>query len=205
MRLILLVVTAVLLASPVVAQQAQPSSKPETSSPAGDATANQQPDNQPPNTTDTSLPVSLDKIRDALQQPPSVPVLRGLNDVPTFKVEIHERQKFTLEDLLKSLDFKAGPVPAGGLYGFEQQRQMWNATDHPLQQPYAAFSQSELLTVLVENLVANFLAGKAVSGITSLERSHAEAAAREEARRAIAEYCAAQPNGGAGIQICSTP
>src|ERR1044071_8552542 len=52
MRLIPLLVTAILAASPVLAQQAQPSSKPEISSPSGDATANQQPDNQPPNTTD---------------------------------------------------------------------------------------------------------------------------------------------------------
>ena len=33
----------------------------------------------------------------------------------------------------------------------------------------------------------------------------AEAAAREELRRTIILYCAAQPNGGAGIEICTTP
>ena len=200
MRLILVLVTAILAASPALAQQAQPSSGPETASPAGDAPSSPQPRDQ-----ESNLPVSLDKIRDALQQRPAVPALRGLYEVPTFKVEIHERQKFTLEDLIKSLDFKAGPVPAGGVYGFEQQRQLWNPTDHPLQQPYAAFGQGELLTILVENLVGKYLAGKAMNAVSAAERNHAEAAAREEVHRAITEYCAAQPNGGAAIQICGTP
>jgi hypothetical protein len=34
------------------------------------------------------------------------------------------------------------------------------------------------------------------------ERAYAERAAREEVRQTIADYCAAQPNRGAGIQIC---
>src|SRR5436190_1373497 len=146
-----------------------------------------------PSNPESGLPVSLDKIRDALQQPP-VQTLRGLNDVPTFKVEIHEHPKVSVDDLMKSLNFKSGPVPAGGLYGFEQQQRLWNPTDHPLQQPYAAFSQSELLTILVENVIGKYLAGKAMSALTTAERAHAEAAAREEVQRTIAEYCAAQPN-----------
>jgi hypothetical protein len=196
MRLILLVFTAILAAASASAEQAQPSSKPDRPSSSGNE-AGEQPARQ-----ETNLPVSLDKIREALQQPPAQ-VLRGLNEVPTFKVEIHERPRMSLEDLIKSLDFKSGPVPAGGLYGFEQQRQMWNATDHPLQQPYAAFSQPELLTILVENLVGKYLARKAMSALTDADRSHAEAAAREEVQRAIAEYCAARPNAGA-IRICSS-
>jgi hypothetical protein len=35
-------------------------------------------------------------------------------------------------------------------------------------------------------------------------RAQAERAAREEVKRAIADYCAAQPSAGAGIQICAT-
>jgi hypothetical protein len=198
MRLIFLVVTVILVAGPVSTGQEQASPKADSQSSSGNESA------QPADRQETNLPVSLDKIREALQQQP-VQVLRGLNEVPTFKVEIHERPKISLDDLLKSLDFKSGPVPAGGLYGCKQQRQMWNPTDHPLQQPYAAFSQPELLTILVENLVGKYLAGKAVNAVTAAERSHAEAAAREEAQRAIAEYCAAQPNGGAAIRICTTP
>ena len=197
MRLTLLLLSAILATGPAVAQQAPASSKPDPASHAADA-----PGEQPPENAQSGLPVSLDKIRDALQQPSQT--LRGLDEIPNFKIEIHERSKMSFDDLIKSLDFKAGPVPAGGLYGFEQQRQIWNPTDHPLQQPYAAFSQSELLTVLVENLVGKYLAGKAVNAVTSAERTHAEAAAREEVHRAVAEYCAAQPNNGAGIEICTS-
>ena len=198
MRLIFLLFTAIFAAGPGFAQQAPPSSKSERASPPADASGE-----QPSSNPESGLPVSLDKIRDALQQQP-VQTLRGLNDVPNFKVEIHDHPKVSLDDLMKSLNFKSGPVPAGGLYGFEQQRQMWNPTDHPLQQPYAAFSQSELVTILVENVIGKYLAGKAVSALTSAERAHAEAAAREEVHRAITEYCAAQPNSGAGIQICTS-
>jgi hypothetical protein len=191
MRLRLLVFTAIFglaAAAPLRAQQAQPSPSVDTVSPAQDG---------------AGLPVSLDKIREALQQTPSVPTLRGLNETAHFKVEIHERQQFTLDDFIKSLDFKSGPVPAGGLYGFEQQRQMFPASDYPLRQPYAAFSQSELLTIVIENLAGKYLANRAINAVTAAERAHAEAAAREEVQRSIAEYCAAQPNNGAGIQICA--
>jgi hypothetical protein len=191
MRLILLVFTAIsglAAAAPLSAQQTQPSPSADTvSSPQDPA----------------PLPVSLDKIKVALEQTPAVPVLRGLNETPHFKVEIHERSQFTLEDFLKTMDVKPGPIPAGGLYGYEQQRQMFPATDYPLRQPYAAFSQSELLTILIENLAGKYLANRAINSITAAERAHAEAAAREEVRRSIAEYCAAQPNSGAGIQICA--
>jgi hypothetical protein len=198
MRLILLVLMAALSAAPAPAGQAQPSTKPDPPSSSGNEAGQQE--SQP---QDTNLPVSLDRIRQALEQPP-IHTLRGLNEIPTFKVEIHERQRLSLDDLMKSLDFKTGPVPAGGLYGFEQQRQMWNATEHPLQQPYAAFNQGELLTILVENLVGKYLVGKALGALTAAERSRAEAAAREEVERAIAEYCAAQPNAGTGIRICTS-
>ena len=174
MRLIWLVVTAILVAGSASAQQ------------------------------DMNLPVSLDKIKEGLEQTPTLR-LRGLDDVPTFKVEIHERQKpFALEEMLKSADLKPGPIPAGGLYAYETQRQLWHTADNPLRQPYAAFNQPQLLTILIENLVGKYLAGKAVDAVTSAERAHAEAQARVEVHNAVAEYCAAQPYGGRGIEICSS-
>jgi hypothetical protein len=218
MRLTAVVFAATLMAAPTAAQPPQPtppSSPSDSPSTPQDATKEQAQkkdqgriDDQGERTQGQErgtkdLPVSLDKIKHALEQPP-VQTLRGLDEKPHFKIEIRERQKFTLEELIKSMDFKSGPVPAGGLYGFEQQRQMFPAVDNPLHQPYAAFSQGELLTILIENLVGKYLAGRAANMITAAERSRAEAAARDEAQRAIAEYCAAQPRGGAGIQICDT-
>jgi len=87
---------------------------------------------------------------------------------------------------------------------YEQQRQMFNPVDHPLVQPFAAFSQGELLTILIENLVGKYLGGKAMDAISKSERARAEAAAREEVRVAVDQYCNARPNAGAGIQICSS-
>jgi hypothetical protein len=185
MRLIPLLFAAILIAAPADAQNPDPSPRQDSSS------------------AKVNLPVSLDKIKEALSQPPSLPLI-GLNETPTFRVEIHERQKFALEDLIKSLDFKAGPVPAGGIYASEMQRQFWHTSDSPLVQPYAAFNQPQLLTILIENLVGKYLAGRALNAVSSAERAHAEAAARDEVRHAVAEYCAAQPYGGKGIEICST-
>ncbi len=154
------------------------------------------------------LPVSLDRIRAGLESTTATPQLRGLDEVPSFKVEIHEKaQPFTLDELIKSLapGFKAGPVPAGGVYAYELNRVTNNPVSNPLTQPYAAFSQPELLTVLIENLAGKYLAGKALGAVSAAERAHAETQARDEVHRAVAEYCAAQPSGGRGIDICTTP
>jgi hypothetical protein len=195
MRLTALVFTAILAAAPSQAQQPQPSSAAQSTSPSQDDK-----DKKP----DSNLPVSLDKIKKELEQP-RAPTLRGLNERPTFQIEIHEKPKVSLDDLIKSLDFKAGPVPAGGVYAAELQRQAFPATNNPLAQPYAAFNQGELLTILVENLVGKYLAGKASSAITGAMRDHAVAAARDEVQQAVSDYCTAQPNRGAGIQICDKP
>lgn len=186
MRLISLLFTAILVAAPAAAQ---PSPQQDSSSP------------------ELNLPVSIDKIRAGLEKTPTTR-LRGLNEVPTFKVEIHERQRpFTLEELINNMApaFKAGPVPAGGVYAYEMQRQANNPTDNPLTQPYAAFNQPQLLTVLIENLVGKYLGGRAINAVSTAEREHAEGQARDEVHRAVAEYCAAQPYGGRSIEICNTP
>lgn len=197
MRLTALLFTAILVASPSSAQQAQPSSPSQPPSQTEDAKDGK--DKKP----EAGLPVSLDKIKKELEQP-TVSTLRGINERPTFQLEIHEKAKVSLDELIRSLDFKAGPVPAGGVYAAELQRQAFPPTNNPLAQPYAAFNQGELLTILVENLVGKYLATKAGSAITNAMRDHAVAAAREEVQQAVNEYCAAQPNRGAGIQICAS-
>lgn len=196
MRLRALLFTAILTASPAWAQQTPASSPAERASAAQDGTKDQEPKDQ-----GLKLPVSVAKIREALETTPTIG-LRTIDERPTFRIQILERQK--IEELLASLNFKAGPVPAGGVYMYEQQRQMFNPVDRPLMQPYAAFSQPELLTILIENLIGKYLGGRAMNAISKAERAHAEAAAREEVRVAVEQFCNAQPNAGAGIQICSS-
>ena len=190
MRLSALLVTVFLAAAPAQAQAPKLSPPPDTPAPATSSDEN-----------GLNRPVSLDKIKGALEQTPTIS-FRTLDERPTFRVMIRERQR--LDELLATLNYKAGPTPAGGVYGYEMQRQQFPSVDNPLRQPYAAFNQPELLTILIENLVGHYLGGKAINAISAAERAHAEGAARAEVRQAVTEYCSAQPNAGAGILICDT-
>jgi hypothetical protein len=200
MRLHALLFATILMTTDVSAQEppASPAS-PEPSSPSSNAT---KAPSSAEDGTQLNLPVSLDRIRKALEQQPAPPLLK-LPDHPTFRIEIQERTR--LQELLATLDFKSGPTPAGGVYAAEMQRVMFPSVSNPLMQPYAAFNQPELLTIIIENMVGKYLIGKAFGAINAAERERAEAAAREEVRQTIAQYCAGQPNGGAGIKICANP
>lgn len=179
MRLIALLLAAIAAGAPAHAQEPQTSGNPAASQPAASS----------PQDASLSLPVSMDKIKGALIQAPGAPLIR-LDDTPHFKLEVRERQKIKIEDLIATMDFKSGPAVPGGLYGFEQNRLAHPTVDNPLQQPYSAFSQPELLTIVIENLARKYLGGKALSAVTTAERAHAEQAARDEVQRALAEFWA---------------
>lgn len=151
--------------------------------------------------TDHNLPVSIERIRGQLLQPPAAP-LRGVNEeIAHFRVEIEERQK--LQELIATLDFgKPGPVPAGGTLAGDIQRITRNPTDHPLEQPYAAFSTSELLTVAIENLAGKYLGGRALTAVSDADRERAERAARADVRNSMQDFCEAQPDQGIGLRAC---
>lgn len=166
MRLWVLAVSTILAGAPLMAQSGQPSTQ-------GDDAA--------------TLPVSLDRIKQALSQPPTQP-LRGLDERPHFRVEVQERQK--IDELLDTLKFDSGPAVPGGLYGYEQQQQAFPKTSNPLMQPYAAFNQGELLTVTIENLLAQYFGPRMLHTISDASRVRAEQAARDEVQRALAEFCA---------------
>jgi len=192
----LLLFVAILLTAPVAARQDRgPGAAPATSPPPA-PTAESQP------AKPAELPVSVDRIRQALEHPPLFPVQPPINQ-PLFRVDVQQRNR--LQDIVSTLNFSSGPTPAGGLYAAEAQRVMFPSVSNPLRQPYAAFSQSELLTIIIENLAGRYLANKLVGAITANDRAAAEVAAREELRRTIAEYCAGQPNQGADITICTNP
>lgn len=199
MKLLILLLAA-LLAVAVPDGAAQTSSSPEAapSSPADDTGTRDV--SAEPSTPGTSsvLPVSLDRIREQLAQTPAVPRLRGLNEQPTFRSGVEER--VTLEHFFRPEDFQTGPVPPGGLYAYEMQRATSNPVSDPLAQPYAAFSGGQLLTIAIENLIFRYLGGRLTQAFA--DDSAAQAAAEAEVARAVAQYCAAQPRGGAGIQIC---
>src|SRR5215510_6878860 len=108
-----LLFTAILAATAAVAQETQPSSPAQASSTRPDTKVNEVDKPQ-----EQGLPVSLNKIKKELEQPPPQ-LLLGTDDKPTFKLEVKEKSKISLDDLIKGLDYKAGPVPAGGIYAAE--------------------------------------------------------------------------------------
>ncbi len=115
------------------------------------------------------LPVSLGRIRNALKRPP--PLIITAHTEATFKVEINERQHF--QDLLDLIDFGSGPVAPGGLYGYQQQQILGQKT-----QPLFNVSLSGV--------------GQSInSAVVKARRERAEHLAREEVRRALVDFCAA--------------
>ena len=123
MRLLPLLFTVILTALPAVAQQT-------ADVPVQDGTQNQATKDQAPN-----LPVSIDKIRGALQTT-SLLSLSTIDESPTFRIQIREKQH--LDELLATLNFKAGPIPAGGLYMAEQDRIVFPSVDKWLKEKVAA-------------------------------------------------------------------
>jgi hypothetical protein len=200
MRLCALLFSAILIAAPARAQPTPAAPEAQATEQGRPADPAKKDDSREPGQT-LNLPVSLEKIKGALQQSEGVPPLI-IDQRPTFRVQIRERLK--IEELLATLNFKTDPPPAGGIYMQEQNRVMFNPVDHPTMQPYGAFGQGQLLTILIENLVGHYLAGKVGSTISKAERARAEEQAKEEVRVAVAEYCNAQSNAGAGLQICSS-
>lgn len=189
MRLIALLVTATLWTSQSFAQQARPSAPAENPSSAQDETATGSRDQGPKALT---VPVSLDKIREALAQPPPAEPLKGLTDTPTFRIEIEERQRF--DALMEKIRFdKGGPIVAGGRDAYDQQQRLFPRIDNPRVQPYAAFSTSEVMTLTVEALVAKFVEQKMGHIFGDLLHAQAEREAREEVARALAGFWASQP------------
>jgi hypothetical protein len=197
MRLWALLFTVVFVASPALAQPPAPTA---AAAAAEDTTAPEDTPAAPAG--EHQLPVSVDKIREALNTTPLLS-LRTVDERPTFRIQIQEKRK--LEELLATLKFKPVPVPAGGIRMGEQNRIMFPWVDNPLRQEFAAFSQSQLLTILIENLIGKYAGGKALNSLSHAERARAEDAAKDEVRAAVAQYCGAQPREGAGIQICETP
>jgi hypothetical protein len=189
MRLFLLLLATMMLGGPAAAQDGKPSSPATSTEDAAKAAAKPE------------LPVSLERIREGLTTGPSKLTLSALEKPPDFTVEIQERHP--LEEILANLDVKAGPVPAGGIYMYEQQQRLFNPVDRPLAQPYAAFSPGELITIAVENLIFKYLGGRLAGTVSDAERARAEAEARREVSTAIEKYCAADPERAKRLSICT--
>ncbi|HEY2908458.1 MAG TPA: hypothetical protein VGJ29_21305 [Vicinamibacterales bacterium] len=139
----------------------------------------------PPASADPATVVSLDRIRTALDRPAPLR-LPAEGPKPDFVVHIVEKSWF--ERVMPPVDFRSGPVPPGGLYAYEQQQRLDPTAPIPL------FNIS--LMPLVRGIARGF---------SSAYQAQSAAGAHRDVVRAIAEYCAAQPNGGTAIAICMDP
>ena len=145
------------------------------------------PSTEPHETAPLNLPVSIEKIREALAHPAPIEPLVGpsVKDSPTFRVNISEQQN--AEDLLTSLKFeKPGPQVASGTDAYEQYRRLFPSTDNPLVQPYAAFSTGQTVTLGAEALIEKYLALNIAQDIAAALRERSERQAREEVAQALA-------------------
>jgi hypothetical protein len=133
---------------------------------------------------DASALVSLERIRTALNRP----ALRLPTEGPKPDFVVHVIQKSWFEQVMPPIDFRSGPVPPGGLYAYEQQQRLNPTAPIPL------FNVS--LMPLVRGIA---------HGFSSAYQAQSSASAHRDVVRAIAEYCAAQPNGGTAIAICMDP
>lgn len=146
---------------------------------------------QPAPSEDGGLPVSLDRIREGLKK--SDPLALGTEEMKAdFTMRIIEQQK--IDELLSKLNFKTGPAPAGGIYGYEQQRRVFSPTDRPLMQPYAAYNAGQFMTVALENLIASYVGKAFLKTLGSAMSGDDEQAAKKEVSEEIARYCARRPD-----------
>jgi hypothetical protein len=123
-------------------------------------------------------PASVEHVRAALAKPPPTHTLTVRK--PDFSIEIRERRP-----LQEVFDTPPWAVPAPG----------WRP-------PAVARTAFGSIPVASVDLLA--VGGFIARSVNDARRARAARDASEEAGLAIASYCAAQPNAGAGIQICTT-
>ena len=153
-----------LSAAPRASSTAPPEGKPEAPAPA----AAQEPAN--------TLPVSIDRVREALKKKPSI-----VAPVPKADFTVHIEERRPLQEM-----FYVPPWATSSLA---------NAS---LCAPRGSSSLPPPTCGLPMGVSVD--PGHLVNAVTGAFKARA---ARDEVRRTIIEYCAAQPNGGAGIKICA--
>lgn len=131
----------------------------------------------PPN-RDAAAAVSLQRIRRALAEPESRLTLP--ERTPDFIVDITERQRFD-RMIAPFLQFDSGARQKPSFFAAQ-----------PQVGTTPALAAIDLLAIA--SAVRRELSG-----------ARRERSARADVARTIAEYCAAQPNGGTAIRICMDP
>jgi hypothetical protein len=166
---VLLLTAAVTAATP---QERQPAPTPAVPSDTSAATS-------PIDTPDGELPVSVDRIRQKLSDPPAIKVQ---TQGTVFRVEVVAR-KLTIEDILGP-DYLKGPVPASG--GMTHQEFLDLVTPKDVQ-GYAAFNNKEAATVAATSFALAWALQSAIHKFQEAKADREREAARKEVQEALAE------------------
>jgi hypothetical protein len=179
--------TVLLLAFALVATMPQPQTPPVAAPPPPP-----QKEAQPKANGDAvdpgGLGVSLDRIKDALSQPPQIQLK---TDTPVFRLEVFGK-KPTIEDILGP-DYLKGPTPAGPSMTHREFLDMVTPKDV---RGYAAFSNREGLVVAATSLALQWALQKAIHKFETATEEREREAARKEVQDALAELAKARKAAG---------
>ncbi|HEU4937204.1 MAG TPA: hypothetical protein VFT39_12160 [Vicinamibacterales bacterium] len=139
------------------------------------------PNGAPPSTdADDELPVSVDRIRRKLSEPPALKVKTEGN---VFRVEVLGR-KPTIEDILGP-DYLKGPMPA--VAGGMTHQEFLDLVTPKDVQGYAAFSNKEAAMVAATSFALKWAVLKAIQKYQDAKADRDREAARKEVQDALAE------------------
>jgi hypothetical protein len=135
------------------------------------------------------LPVSIDRIKDALSRPPAI---RLEDSRAVFRVEVIGR-KITIEDILGP-DYLKGPTPVAG--GGPTHQEILDLVTPKDVQGYAAFSNGEAMVVAATSFLQAWALQKAIHKFQEAKSNREREAARKEVQDALAELEKARVKAG---------
>lgn len=122
------------------------------------------------------LPVSLERIQEAVSRPPAI---RTGGDRPVFRVEVIERRP-TIEDILGP-DYLRGPAPASSM----SHQEFLNMVTPQEFRGMAMFTNKEAITIAATSLALQWALSKAVDKLKEARTARAKEAARREVLEAM--------------------
>jgi hypothetical protein len=133
------------------------------------------------------LPVSLDRIQQAISRPPAI---KPSTSRPVFRVEVFAK-KPTIEDILGP-DYLRGPVPNAGM----THQEFLNMVTPAEFRGMAMFSNKEAITIAAASIALQWALAKAVDKLRDARDERAKDAARREVIDAMNALEAARKKAG---------
>lgn len=134
------------------------------------------PETTQPDAGAIQLPVSLERIQEAVSRPPAI---RTGGERPVFRVEVIERRP-TIEDILGP-DYLRGPAPASSM----SHQEFLNMVTPQEFRGMAMFTNKEAITIAATSLALQWALSKAVDKLKDARTERAKEAARREVLEAM--------------------